>query len=44
MKIAHGMESAKAMHEHISDINLREADRRRAQGVKMNLCVTFAIL
>lgn len=33
--------AAKAMHEHISHINLRESDRRRAQGIKMALYVIW---
>jgi hypothetical protein len=36
MATEHGA-SAKAMHERISQINQRESERRRAQGIKINL-------
>ncbi|KAL3123449.1 hypothetical protein niasHT_004621 [Heterodera trifolii] len=36
MATEHGA-SARSMHERISQLNLRESERRRAQGIKMNL-------
>jgi len=42
MATEHGS-SARSIHERISQINQRESERRRAQGIKINLYVNFML-